>query len=129
MKAYALTPGFIDEPRVALQALRYRWRRGDTVYATPNATPCLIYYHASLSVPLSSIVQNVFALDGQTHVPTRLSSAVRPGRAWLVLMRTEWKKRAEAVQVREYFDSHGSRMQEWNAEWTSVILYQLTDER
>jgi hypothetical protein len=125
VKEYVVPPPLLDEPYKALQFLRANWQTGDRLYATPLASPCVVYYGSRPGWPSWQPVLNVVAIDGAEHTPSTLSAPVLPGRDWLVMSRTDWQKRGESVPVREYFDGRGTPLARKDEEWTTVMLYRV----
>jgi hypothetical protein len=125
VKAYVVPPPLLDEPLKALQFVRAHWETGDRMYATPLASPCVIYYGSKPGWPSWHPVLNVLAVDGAQHIPSTLTVPVLPGRDWLIVSRTDWQTRGESVPVREYFDSRGTPLARKDEEWTTAMLYQV----
>jgi hypothetical protein len=125
VRAYAVRPPTADDPREALRFVARHWQTGDRLYTTQLATPCVIYYGPVLDFPISGAILNVVAVNGAQPGPSALSIPISPGRDWLIEMREPWRKRGEAVPVREYFEARGTQLKRKDVEWTSSTLYQV----
>ena len=125
LRTYIVPPPLLDEPLKALQFVRAHWQAGDRMYATPHASPCVIYYESRPGWPDWHPVLNVLAVDGAEHAPSTLSVPVLPGRDWLVVSRSDWEKRGESVPVTEYFDGRGTPLARKDENWTTVTLFQM----
>lgn len=125
VKTYAVRPTFIDEPREVLRFAASNWRDGDRLFATPYASPCVLYYAPRVGLDTTAIATRVLPVGDASATPRALAPPVGHGRHWLVVMRTPWEARGQSVPVEEYFARSGRELMRRDAQWSSAVLFDV----